>query len=76
MAGIKGTVTKSEVGPSLYVRQTTPSISDNRPQLEVALASMTVDNDWRNRAFPENVTMPVVVVGVLGLQVVPVVEWL
>ena len=35
---------------------------------------MKGDPDWKNLAFPGNVTVPVVVVEVLGLQVVPVVK--
>ena len=35
---------------------------------------MKGDPNWKNLAFPENVTVPVVVVEVLGLQVVPVVK--
>ena len=39
-------------------------------------ASMKGDPDWKNLAFPGNVTVPVVIVKILGLQVVPVVKQL
>ena len=35
---------------------------------------MKGDPNWKNLAFPENVTMPVVVVEVLGLQDVPIIR--
>ena len=37
---------------------------------------MKGDPDWKNLAFPGNVTGPAVVTEVLGLQVVPVVKQL